>query len=126
MNIIPREIIHIILEYDGRITYRNGKYMNKISDDDVRYEMLRNMPKIIPNQCNGLYITIISPNKIIYIEKHAIWYSFYIDKDIVWCQTKEDPYIITTIDNTVCYYCFGQQDICYKWSIIKITASSIL
>ena len=40
MNRFPLEIIHHILQYDGRIKYRNGKYMNQICKDDYRYNLL--------------------------------------------------------------------------------------
>jgi hypothetical protein len=35
---IPKELIHIILEYDGRIKYKNGKYVNIIHKHDERYD----------------------------------------------------------------------------------------
>ena len=41
MNLLPLEIVHRILEYDGRIIYRHGKYMNQIAQDDYRYHLLR-------------------------------------------------------------------------------------
>ena len=41
MNQFPLEIVHRILEYDGRIKYRYGKYMNQIAQDDDRYQMLQ-------------------------------------------------------------------------------------
>ena len=34
---LPREILNIILEYDGRIKYRKGVYINVISKRDERY-----------------------------------------------------------------------------------------
>lgn len=37
---IPKELINIILEYDGRIKYRNGVYIDKINIDDYRYKII--------------------------------------------------------------------------------------
>ena len=44
MNRLPLELVHRILEYDGRIKYRNGKYMNQIAQEDYRYYLLRKIP----------------------------------------------------------------------------------
>ena len=37
---IPEELIHIILAYDGRIKYKNGKYVDIIHKNDVRYNII--------------------------------------------------------------------------------------
>lgn len=37
---IPNDILNIILEYDGRIKYKNGKYVNVIHKNDKRYNMI--------------------------------------------------------------------------------------
>jgi hypothetical protein len=40
---IPKELLHIILDYDGRIKFRKGKYMNQIQKKDDRYDIIRNI-----------------------------------------------------------------------------------
>jgi hypothetical protein len=38
---IPKELLHIILEYDGRIKYRKGEYVDIIHKNDERYNIIR-------------------------------------------------------------------------------------
>jgi hypothetical protein len=40
-NLFPKEIINIILEYDGRIKHRNGKYIDQINTKDKMYECIK-------------------------------------------------------------------------------------
>lgn len=37
---VPRDILNIILEYDGQIRYRSGKYINIIPKNDARRKIL--------------------------------------------------------------------------------------
>jgi len=37
---IPTELLDIILEYDGRIKYKKGKYVNIIHKNDERYNII--------------------------------------------------------------------------------------
>ena len=50
MNIysqLPDELIHKIINYTNVITYRYGKYINKISKNDKRYKLLDKIPRPI-------------------------------------------------------------------------------
>jgi hypothetical protein len=38
---IPKDVLHIILEYDGRIIYKNGIYRNIIHKYDFRYNIIK-------------------------------------------------------------------------------------
>jgi hypothetical protein len=40
-NELSKEIINTILEYDGRIRYRNGKYIDQINTKDKIYECIK-------------------------------------------------------------------------------------
>ena len=46
-KLLPQSIVDIILEYDGRIHNRSGKYINRILKTDPRYNLLRQIPPIV-------------------------------------------------------------------------------
>ena len=37
---ISKELLDIILEYDGRIKYKKGKYINILHKNDIRYNII--------------------------------------------------------------------------------------
>ena len=85
MYLLPLEIVHRILEYDGRIKYRNGKYMNQIAQDDYRYHLLRKMPVFRrDNWYSGGYFLVYRVNynnnekhtMIVYIFDESISYLY--------------------------------------------------
>ena len=41
MRYLPKDIVNIILEYDGQIRYKNGEYINIIHNKDKRYDIIR-------------------------------------------------------------------------------------
>lgn len=58
---IPKELINIILDYDGRIKYEKGKYINIIHKYDYKYNIIEpiinNKIKVFKN------VEIFSKNK---------------------------------------------------------------
>ena len=67
--LLPKEIVHKILEYDGSIKYRNGKYINQIMIDNKYNKVIKTINikyfyqqkiKMFPN--NNFYIEILLLN----------------------------------------------------------------
>ena len=98
MNRLPLEIVNRILEYDGRIKYRHGKYMNQIAHDDDRYQMLQTIPQIELEQYNEWIMTSYKNNFHIYKCKTS--YSYL------------KPKITIISDDRSRSYCFDQDCIC--------------
>ena len=81
MNQFPLEIVHHIFEYTGKIKYRNGKYMNQISNNDKRYDMLQKLSlktfdKRIFDNGELIYKTRVNLTKftLILLENDPLWY----------------------------------------------------
>ena len=68
MKVFPKELLHIILEFDGRIKYRNGKYVNIIHKHDKRYDMI-----------NRLFSKKIEILKTIHIDGESFYFEFRFD-----------------------------------------------
>lgn len=106
MNRFPLEIVHRILEYDGRIKYRHGKYVNQIAPDDDRYKMLKQIPQIQPHE-HTFYLTIYSFDKQCCFEKYETqWYS-------------ENPHINMYSSSEIGHYMYKKENICYKFTILR-------
>ena len=106
MNRLPVELVHRILEYDGRIKYRHGKYMNQIAQDDDRYKILLTMPQIQPYP-HIFYMTIYSLDTQCCFEKYDSYWS------------SDTPYIFSYTTHKLGVYYFNKQDICYKFIILR-------
>ena len=49
---LPDVLIHIILAYTGKVSYRCGRYINRLCKKDDRYELLQTIP---PKDYNESY-----------------------------------------------------------------------
>ena len=122
MNLLPLEIVHRILEYDGRIKYRHGKYMNQIAQDDDRFQMLQTMPQIVPYlyYTQHGYLMISDTRDKIYCEKTNASYTalFYYG---------EKTHLIVTKSNTkIVKYIFIHQGFQYNFIIYKYKTPFII
>ena len=106
MNRFPLEIVHRILEYDGRIKYRHGKYMNQIAQDDDRYQMLKQMPQIQTWE-QIFHMTIYSFDKQCCFEKYE---TVYLD---------EKSWIYSNSTSEIGEYSLKKQGVCYKFIILR-------
>jgi hypothetical protein len=74
---IPKDLLNIILEYDGRIKYKNGKYIDVIHIRDYRYNIIT---PIIIKKILIIKKTHLSNNNSFYFE-----FGFDIDNRIGLC-----------------------------------------
>lgn len=93
---LPIDIINTILLYDGQISYRNGKYINKIKDVDKKYPLILermrfNNHRIYFKSSQTFAVTIhIENNKKQNIKKQIYFHSskndskYYIYCDNIW------------------------------------------
>jgi tyrosine-protein phosphatase YwqE len=100
--ILPEDVVHHILLYIDTIKYRNGKYMNQISKNDKRYELLRRIPRMNVWDVNVYEIFIYGHvyDEIIYKSTNT---AFYVDLEN------------DTITYTFCYDVENNPDIYYSW-----------
>jgi hypothetical protein len=107
-DLLPLELVNRILEYDGRIKYRHGKYMNQIAQDDDRYKILLTVPKIETYNHHYLCMTITGNGNKIYCEKNV---SGYLLKELIMINIYSDTGKVS--------YCYKNQGFHYIFIIYK-------
>jgi len=115
---LPNEIMHIILEYYGKIKYRNGKYINQINTENNNYELVKeklnnkiavinNIKKEIKyNQLYHIHYDIPYNNEfrvwpIINISQNKTQYGLSYNYDTI--RNQYDIYFYKDISNTLWY-----------------------
>jgi len=89
---LPMDIVNKILLLDGKITNRNGKYINKISKSDKRYEILSAIPTFSTGKIGNIFYCVVNFEKIhsrflIYNKIDIVMYSYcrkYFGKNTVY------------------------------------------
>lgn len=102
---LPLDLVNMILEYVNVITYRNGKYIDRIDKKDLRYNILMKIQRPIKINDTQYYIgleekthklTIISLTYI--IEQQAvriITYENYIGRNsLVYCNNYKNDVLL--------------------------------
>ena len=94
VSYIPKEVLNIILDYDGRIKYKYGKYVNIIDKNDERYNIIT---PIISKKMKIL--------KTIELENHGTGFYFEFGFDICNAVGLVYDYNFSYKDKfEICYY----------------------
>jgi len=94
---IPKEILNNILEYDGKIKYRNGKFINQICKDDERIPLLNSIPKKI---FSNLYYDMGFTHTNVFFSNNKYFIVFIYNYKYNR-MTHSIHYIINKIDNEI-------------------------
>lgn len=112
---LPEDIIHNIIEFDGRMKYRNTKFMVQIPKTDKRYQMLLDVQKKI-QKIIYLYddSSYIEKNIVTFLNGHVLIFRFHMSK-FTYLHSRT---LIYEYNNSVklCYYGSIFDDGAVKWS----------
>jgi hypothetical protein len=61
---LPEDLIPHIVGYIDEIVYRNGKYINRLQKNDIRYRMLLKIPKPIKVGSNRVLIRLLDMREV--------------------------------------------------------------
>jgi hypothetical protein len=91
LKFLPDVLIHKIINYTNVISYRHGKYIDKISKDDKRYKLLRKIPRPIKVGPGKVLLKLIDYSLY---EPHG-YFIEYIYDDYIKATIK---FVIRTVD----------------------------
>ena len=102
MDKFPQDILNLILEFDGRIKYRKGEYINCISKNDYRYNILSKLKIPTPVKYTMEYDCTH--------KEHFEYYIKFNDKYTlsVWNVIYNPP-------NKIQYFFYKNSNTFYKW-----------
>ena len=104
---LPKEVVDHILEYDTTVCYRNGQYINRIPNYDVRYQILKPVPgkfrtsttmspnNLLPPQLREISAYIRFDNRNLLLLKQRYAYGKYIHYGFI---NRGDKYNIKMTD----------------------------
>jgi len=88
-RLLPDELVHIILNYTNIVVFRHGKFINRLSKTDNRYNLINNIPipiltdrykvllRLEDMNCKGYFLNYDTSENLITVNIKF----FYIEKD---------------------------------------------
>jgi hypothetical protein len=102
MDKLPQDIVNLIIQYDGRIKYRKGEYINCISKNDYRYNILSKLKIPTPVKYTMKYCCR-------YKEHFEYSVDFYEQCTLRVCNVMYEP------PNRIQYFFYKDPKTFYKW-----------
>jgi hypothetical protein len=102
MDKFPQDIVNLIIQYDGRIKYRKGEYINCISKNDYRYNVLSKLKIPTPVKYTMEYDCP---------DKEHFEYSVIFNEKYTLCVCN----VIYNPPNKIQYFFYKDSNTFYKW-----------